>query len=204
MHCLDASSRRTSPRMRHCNADDRRTIDGGIMTKLHPARTIPFRELVDALRSALEARLVSEKASPDGLRIYCYTQSCVFDGQWNDATLIARGLVLDVERQTVAATPFPKFFNAFERGETIPDLPFETFEKVDGSLDHHLLARRRVEDDDQGHLRDRAGAVGCREAQGVRSFGAPARHHLPCRGRLPGEPHRRALRRGRAGAAGRL
>lgn len=32
------------------------------------------------------------------------------------------------------ATPFPKFFNAFERGEIIPDQPFETFEKVDGSL----------------------------------------------------------------------
>jgi RNA ligase len=58
----------------------------------------------------------------------------VYDGQWNDATLIARGLVLDVERGTVAATPFPKFFNVFERGETIPDLPFETFEKLDGSL----------------------------------------------------------------------
>ena len=104
------------------------------MTNLHPARTIPFRDLVDALRAAREARLVSEQASIDGLRIYCYTQSCVFDGQWNDATLIARGLVLDVGRETVAATPFPKFFNAFERGETIPDLPFETFEKVDGSL----------------------------------------------------------------------
>jgi RNA ligase len=104
------------------------------MTKLHPARTMPFRDLVDALRSAREARLVTEQATPDGLRIYCYTQSCVFDAQWNDATLIARGLVLDVERETVAATPFPKFFNAFERGETIPDLPFETFEKVDGSL----------------------------------------------------------------------
>jgi RNA ligase len=104
------------------------------MSILHPARTMPFRELVDALRAAREARLVTEQASPDGLRIYCYTQSCVFDAQWSDATLIARGLVLDVERETVAATPFPKFFNAHERGETIPDLPFETFEKVDGSL----------------------------------------------------------------------
>jgi RNA ligase len=104
------------------------------MSILHPARTMPFRELVDALRSAREARLVTEQSSPDGLRIYCYTQSCVFDAQWSDATLIARGLVLDVERETVAATPFPKFFNAHERGETIPDLPFETFEKVDGSL----------------------------------------------------------------------
>ena len=41
-----------------------------------------------------------------------YSSSCVYDGQWNDATLIARGLVLDVENQTVVATPFPKFFNA--------------------------------------------------------------------------------------------
>src|SRR5262249_13484982 len=99
-----------------------------------PARTIPFRDLFDALRSAREARLVSEQASSDGLRVYCYTPSCVYDGQWNDATLIARGLVLDVKNETVVATPFPKFFNAFERGETIPDLSFETFEKVDGSL----------------------------------------------------------------------
>jgi RNA ligase len=104
------------------------------MTTLHPARTIPFRELVDALRSAREARLVSEQASPDGLRVYCYTPSCVYDGQWNEATLIARGLILDVKNETVVATPFPKFFNALERGETIPDLSFETFEKVDGSL----------------------------------------------------------------------
>jgi RNA ligase len=104
------------------------------MSKLHPARTIPYRDLLDALKAAREARLVSEQASPDGLRIYCYTQSCVFDAEWSDATLVARGLVLDVERQAVAATPFPKFFNAFERGDAIPDLPFETFEKVDGSL----------------------------------------------------------------------
>ena len=77
---------------------------------------------------------MSERAGPDGLRIYCYTQSCVYDGGWNEATLIARGLILDVERERVVATPFPKFFNAFERGEAIPDLPFETLEKVDGSL----------------------------------------------------------------------
>ena len=32
------------------------------MTKLHPARTLLFRDLVDALRSAREARLVTEQA----------------------------------------------------------------------------------------------------------------------------------------------
>src|SRR5262245_6818820 len=104
------------------------------MSKLHPARTVPFRDLLDALRGAREARLVSEQAGPAGLRLYCYTSSCVYDGKWNDATLIARGLILDVEKESIVATPFPKFFNAFERGEAIPDRPFETFEKVDGSL----------------------------------------------------------------------
>jgi len=49
--------------------------------------------------------------------------------------MMARGLVLDINGPRVAATPFPKFFNLGEGGtESIPDLPFETFEKVDGSL----------------------------------------------------------------------
>src|SRR5262249_54900263 len=87
-----------------------------------------------ALKVAHAARLVSEQTPPDGLRLYCYTSSCVYDGQWNEASVIARGLVLDTNNETVVATPFPKFFNVFERGETIPDLAFETFEKVDGSL----------------------------------------------------------------------
>jgi RNA ligase len=71
---------------------------------------------------------------PDGLAIYCYTQSCTYDHAWNDFTLLARGLVLDHHNQRVVATPFPKFFNAFEREQTIPDLPFDVFDKIDGSL----------------------------------------------------------------------
>jgi RNA ligase len=104
------------------------------MAILHPARTIAYRDLADALKAAREARLVSEQTGPDGLRIYCYTPSCVYDQQWNDVTLLARGLVLDASNERVVATPFPKFFNALERGDGIPDLAFETFEKVDGSL----------------------------------------------------------------------
>ena len=77
------------------------------MTKLHPARTMPFADLVEALKAARAARLVYEQAGPDGLRLYCYSSSCVYGGQWNDATLIARGLVLDVDKQAVVATPFP-------------------------------------------------------------------------------------------------
>lgn len=59
----------------------------------------------------------------------------VYDRNWTPFSLVARGLVLDMNIERVAATRFPKFFNLGERGdETIPDLPFETFEKVDRSL----------------------------------------------------------------------
>lgn len=104
------------------------------MTAPHPARRISFDALVNGLAEAKAARLVSE-AALGNLRIYCYSQSCVFDRQWNEITLLARGLILDVAERRVVATPFPKFFNLGERGDqSIPDLPFETFEKLDGSL----------------------------------------------------------------------
>ena len=41
---------------------------------------------------------------------------------------------MDAKSRSVVATPFPKFFNVGEGAQTIPDLPFETYEKLDGSL----------------------------------------------------------------------
>lgn len=99
----------------------------------HPARVMPYRDLADGLRNAVERRLVSEKKSGD-LRLYCYAPNCVYDRAWDEVTLLARGLILDTKRETVVATPFPKFFNVGERGETIPDLSFDVTEKLDGSL----------------------------------------------------------------------
>lgn len=104
------------------------------MTPLHPARTLPFDELWNGLRAAKTARLVSEEASADGLRIYNYTEACVYDSGWNPFTRLARGLVLDSEARRVVATPFPKFFNWGETDQALPDLPFEVFEKLDGSM----------------------------------------------------------------------
>jgi len=101
---------------------------------VHPARTMPPDRLMDGLRKAIDARLVSER-SAGNLRIFNYTPACVYDRQWNEITLLARGLVLDVARVALLATPFPKFFNLNERPEDrIPQLPFEIFEKLDGSL----------------------------------------------------------------------
>jgi RNA ligase len=79
-------------------------------------------------------RLIHEQPGPDGLRLYVYTSRCVYETAWDFFTTAARGLILDTVSRRVVATPFPKFFNLGEHAQAIPDLPFETFEKLDGSL----------------------------------------------------------------------
>jgi RNA ligase len=101
---------------------------------IHPAHTVPFDELTGLLKQAATDRFVYERTGVGGLRLYVYSEHCVYDGAWSLATIVARGLILDVEHKRIAATPFPKFFNAGERGEPIPDLPFRAYEKLDGSL----------------------------------------------------------------------
>ena len=101
---------------------------------IHPARTIGYHELAWALDYAVQAGLVTESRGPDGLAIYCYSKTTVYERAWTTTSLMARGLILDTLRHRVVATPFPKFFNVGEGDHTIPDLPFEVFEKVDGSL----------------------------------------------------------------------
>ena len=102
--------------------------------RIHPAHTMPFNELVAGLAAAREQRLVYERFSPDGLALYVYSTHCVFESAWSPITLSARGLILDHEARKIVATPFPKFFNAGEREGPVPDLPFDTTEKLDGSL----------------------------------------------------------------------
>ena len=101
---------------------------------VHPARTISFDDLLAGLQAARANRLVYERRGSDGLLLYVYSEHCVFEGAWDGITIAARGLILDPAARRVVATPFPKFFNVGERGQPIPDLPFETFEKLDGSL----------------------------------------------------------------------
>lgn len=101
----------------------------------HPARGLIFAELMAGLEEARAAGLVNEQIGADGLRLYCYSKSAVYDRAWTPFSLMARGLIVDVAAGRVVATPFPKFFNVGEREDIyIPALPFETFEKLDGSL----------------------------------------------------------------------
>lgn len=98
----------------------------------HPARTIPFNELMAGLQAANDNGFVKVQTAANGLRQFTYTQECNYGKHWDQYTELARGLIADNDK--VVATPFPKFWNYGERDIPIPDLPFETYEKVDGSL----------------------------------------------------------------------
>jgi RNA ligase len=100
----------------------------------HPAHRIRFDALVDNLERAIVARLVVKRAGPGGLTMYRYTDRCLYDAAWDDTTIAARGLILSHAERRIVATPFPKFFNYGERSASIPDLPFEATEKIDGTL----------------------------------------------------------------------
>lgn len=108
----------------------------------HPAHTKTFEELFVQLKYAVSEGLVYEHIGEDGLHLYCYSDETVYEKKWNEATLMARGLIIDPVAQRVVATPFPKFFNigeviaqaAYTGIAAIPDCQFEVFEKLDGSL----------------------------------------------------------------------
>ncbi|WP_435018527.1 T4 RnlA family RNA ligase [Tundrisphaera sp. TA3] len=100
----------------------------------HPARSLTFDELWNGLKIAKSVGDVNENIGSDGLSLFCYSKAAVYERNWNDMTMLARGIILDPVEKRVVATPFPKFFNVGERADSIPDLPFEVYEKMDGSL----------------------------------------------------------------------
>lgn len=93
-----------------------------------------FVELYAGLMSGVVSKTINMTDGPDGLQLFCYSESCVYERKWDKFSLMARGLIVHPDSMSVAATPFPKFFNVGEREGSLPDEPFETFEKLDGSL----------------------------------------------------------------------
>lgn len=89
----------------------------------------------ELLRQMVNEKLVSVQKHPEAdLFIYNYTPKVQYEKLWNEITLQTRGLILDAE-MNVVAKPFRKFFNLEEhQPEEIPQLPFDVFEKMDGSL----------------------------------------------------------------------
>lgn len=104
----------------------------------HLARQLDFDTLLAQLKEAQAEQAVYCRGHEEfpGLVIWNYTNRCVYNKMWTPISKHARGLILDMERREVVATPFPKFFNVAEADEglSLPDRPFEIFEKLDGSL----------------------------------------------------------------------
>ena len=89
------------------------------------------KERLDELVEA--GYLISQDHPSLDLTIYNYSQKTQYEKHWIPETLACRGLVMNSEGRVVAR-PFAKFFNASEVEDQIPNLPFEVYEKMDGSL----------------------------------------------------------------------
>lgn len=85
------------------------------------------------INKAVEDGLVYKTKHPtEELCIYNYSPRVQYERLWTETIKQCRGLILDGEGNVVAR-PFPKFFNIEEHDE-IPNLPFDVYEKLDGSL----------------------------------------------------------------------
>lgn len=80
-----------------------------------------------------EGYITSRPNKENTLMILNYTNKCQFDRQWDEITMICRGLIIDND-WNIIARPFTKFFNLEERSETLPYEDFNVYEKLDGSL----------------------------------------------------------------------
>jgi len=74
----------------------------------------------------------------EDLVIFSYSRECQYDKKWDDVTRAARGIIFNKKTGELLARPFEKFFNLGEMPESsfenLPDGPFTTTEKMDGSL----------------------------------------------------------------------
>jgi len=99
----------------------------------HQAKQVEFAVLYQNLQAERRRGNVV-KIERGSLSLFTYTNRCVYDRAWNEWNVLARGLILDIPREEVIATPFPKFFNYGEMGIAPANEPFEVYEKLDGSL----------------------------------------------------------------------
>jgi len=96
-------------------------------------------DLIDKflLDEMIEKKYINVQKHPTtDLWIYNYSKSCQVDKVWNEATINCRGLIVD-SKNNIVARPFKKFYNyeeLVEMGTDIPNLPFDVYEKMDGSL----------------------------------------------------------------------
>ncbi len=89
---------------------------------------------IGAFREREVQGLITCRSHPThDLLIWNYTPQCQFQQAWDEITMQSRGLIT-TSTGTIVARPFKKFFNLEEQQESLPDEPFEVYEKYDGSL----------------------------------------------------------------------
>jgi len=95
----------------------------------------------DLLEEMIEKKYVNVQKLDTGdpttdLYLLNYSKSCQIEHMWNEVTTQCRGLIINMF-STIKARPFVKFYNMeelVEMGIEIPNLPFDAYEKMDGSL----------------------------------------------------------------------
>ena len=89
------------------------------------------------LDEMIEKKYVNVQKHPfANLWLLNYSKSCQIEHVWNEVTTKCRGLIIDMFGN-IKARPFEKFYNMeelVEMGIEIPNLPFDAYEKMDGSL----------------------------------------------------------------------
>lgn len=90
---------------------------------------------VELLKQMVNEKLVNVQKHPtEELFIYNYSPKVQYDKLWNEVTRQTRGLIMD-GNMNIIAKPFGKFFNIEEHEpQDLPLLPFDVFDKLDGSL----------------------------------------------------------------------
>ena len=105
---------------------------------LHPITNFnSFKSMHIALEEQVSLGFINKQVNGD-LTLYDYSKSCIYERAWNDATMIARGLVVNIHEEKIVALPFPKFFNEGgehdEHGPELGEYVGNNFvEKMDGS-----------------------------------------------------------------------
>lgn len=62
--------------------------------------------------------LIKEKDLGEGIHSFNFTRKAFYENEWNEQTITARGLFVDVNNEKVFARSYNKFFNLGERPET--------------------------------------------------------------------------------------
>jgi len=91
----------------------------------------------DRLNQYHEAGKLRHSVDPGrNLHVWCYSVQTVYSRDWDDLTMMCRGLVTDSDGNVISR-PYRKFFNwgePYAPGPEITDKPFWAYDKEDGTL----------------------------------------------------------------------